>query len=189
MIAPGAARAALILALPLLSALCSTQATAEARRPAQEIGAEVGYFSVPLGISDPYSFAASAGLWYDRALGASPLRLGPWASAAGFRSLDSSYGPSFMYYGGLQLDYSLELLRSQDSEISILPLARFGWYARSIEAAGTTVWGSRPFAAAGILVDLRLGSMVTGLALLLSLPFDNSPVYLLGATQRLGLCF
>jgi hypothetical protein len=172
----------------LLAAMASF-AFAEGQKLPQSLGAELGYFSVPLGSSDPYSFGTSAGLWYNLALGQdSPLTAGAWLTAAGFRSLDSDFGASFMYYGGLELGYSLRLLQGEGSAVSLRPLARAGWYARSVVADGETEWGSRPFAALGCLVDLKLDSFDAGMILLVSVPIDNAPVFLLGLTQRLGLC-
>lgn len=167
---------------------CLSFAEAESPSPPQSLGAELGYFSVPIGASNPYSFGVSAGLWYDISLGAnSPLIAGAWANAAGFRSLDKDFGPSFMYYGGLELGYSLCLIQDEASSVSLRPLARLGWYARSVEVDGETEWGSRPFAAAGCIIDLKLEGVDAGLALLASMPMDKAPVILLGVTQRLGL--
>jgi hypothetical protein len=178
-------RAFLLLAF----SACAFAAHAEPARPARALGLELGYLSVPISTADPYSFAASAGLWCERALGpASPLSLGAWLAASGFRPLDAGFGDSFMYYGGLEVSYRITLLRDEDSAVSLRPLARLGWYSRSVEIQGETEWGSRPFAGVGCLVDLRLGDIDTGLALLVSVPMDNSPVLLVGVMQRIGLC-
>lgn len=179
-------RMALLIPLAFLS--CAL-AQAEPTRPAQTMGLELGFLSVPLAVSDPYSFAASAGLWYERELGrGSPFGLGAWLMASGFRSLDSGFGSSFMYDGGIQASYRMRFLRDGDSEVSLRPLARLGWYLRSLEIGGTKEWGSRPIASAGCALDLKLGGVDAGLSLLVSLPMDNSPVVLVGLMQRLGLC-
>ena len=160
---------------------------AEPSPPIQTVGLELGFLSVPIAVSDPYSFAASAGLWYERGLGRSPFGLGAWLAASGFRPLDSGLGDSFMYAGGIEAGYRLLVLRDGDSEVSLRPLARLGWYLRSLEIGGATEWGSRPIASAGCALDLRLGGIDAGLSLLVSVPMDNAPVLLLGLTQKLGL--
>jgi hypothetical protein len=167
--------------------LACALAHAEPSRPIQTAGLELGFLSVPVAVSDPYSFAASAGLWYERGLGRSPFGLGAWLAASGFRSLDSGFGSSFMYAGGIEAGYRLLVLRDGDSEVSLRPLARLGWYLRSLEIGGATEWGSRPIASAGCALDLKLGGIDAGLSLLVSMPMDNAPVLLVGLTQRLGL--
>jgi hypothetical protein len=157
---------------------------------AQAFGAELGYLSVPVARADPYSFAASAGLWYEHALGKeSPLVGGAWLAASGFRSLDPDFGDSLMCYGGLELGYTVNLLRDREAAVSLRPLARLGWYARSIKLFGSTEWGSRPFISAGCILDLKLNNLDLGLTALLSVPMDNKPVLLIGVLQRVGLCF
>ena len=160
--------------LLLVFSACAFAAHAEPSRPAQALGLEFGYLSVPVATADPYSFAASAGLWYERALGpASPLSLGAWLAASGFRPLDAGFGASFMYYGGLEAGYRITLLRDEDSAVSLRPLARLGWYSRSVEIQGETEWGSRPFVGAGCLIGLRLGEIDAGLTILVSAPMHG----------------
>ncbi len=173
-------------------AALATPATPARRHtpPAQALGVELGFLSVPLLTPDPYSFASSAGLWYEHSLGeGSPLVGGLWLDVAGFKSLDANFGDSLMYYGGLELGYRLELLRYQGSEASLRPLVRLGWYARGIDFLGQTDWGSRPFVSAGCLISLRWGALDLGWLALVSMPMDNRTVVLLGVLQRIGICF
>ncbi len=158
--------------------------------PSSALGVELGFLSVPLATPDPYSFASSVGLWYERSLGRrSPWVAGIWLALGGFHSLDPDFGDSLMYYGGLELGYRLELFDFADSAAAVRPLLRLGWYARDIEYLGRTDWGSRPILSAGCLVELRWGVLDLGWLALLSVPMDNRPVLLVGVLQRVGLCF
>ncbi|HUX37218.1 MAG TPA: hypothetical protein VMV44_04885 [Rectinemataceae bacterium] len=151
-------------------------------------GIELGFLSVPVLTPDPYSFAASAGLWYDLGgIGGLPLSLGAWAGAAGFRPLTSSYGASTMYYGGLETGYDLALFQGGDILLTLRPFARAGWYLRGVDILGKVEWGSRPFLSSGLLLDFKSGVLDLGLSALLSLPLDNRPVVLVGFLQRIGL--
>ncbi|HUX42454.1 MAG TPA: hypothetical protein VMV83_14895 [Rectinemataceae bacterium] len=179
-------RAARFLAL-----LCLVAGTGAARTlSALDLagGAELGFVSVPLLSPDPYSFAASAGLWCEAGgFAAFPLTVGAWAAAAGFRPLSSAYGASTMYYGGFELGYELGLFRGGEVFVGLRPLLRLGWYLRSVTVGGAERWGSRPFISSGALVELKSASLDLGLALLASVPMDNRPVFLLGLLQRIGL--
>ena len=152
-------------------------------------GAELGFVSVPLLTPDPYSFAASAGLWGEAGgFAALPITIGAWAAAAGFRPLSSAFGPSTMYYGGLELGYELGLFRGAPVFVGLRPLVRLGWYVRSVDIGSLREWGSRPFVSAGALVEIKSESLDLGLSLLASVPMDNRPVFLIGLLQRIGLC-
>jgi hypothetical protein len=156
----------------------------------QGLGLEVGFLSVPVAKSDPYSFAAAGGLWYEHVLGRnSPWTLGGWLNAGGFRSLDQDYGPSLMYSGGLELGYALSLFRGDESAVSLRPCVRLGWYARKLEILGASEWGSRPLVSAGCGLDLKFRKLQLGFAALASVPIDNDPPLLAGFHQRVGLCF
>jgi len=156
---------------------------------AQAVGAEFGFLSLPVGRPDPYAYAASAGLWGELGpLADVPLVAGAWAAVAGFRSMAAAFGDSVMYYGGLELGYALELLDYGDVSLTLRPTVRLGWYGRAIEYEGEPAWGSRPFAAAGALVDLRSGGLDLGMSAMASFPLDKRPVMLFGLTQRVGLC-
>ena len=170
----------------LLSLLILLEAPAAALD--SSAGFELGFLSVPMLSPDPYSFAATAGLWYDLAqIGRLPLSLGAWAGAAGFRPLKSAYGASTMYYGGLEAGYDIVLFRGDGVRVGLRPFARAGWYLRSLEILGKSEWASRPILSSGLLLDLRNGPLDFSLSALLSVPLDNRPVILLGFLQRIGL--
>jgi hypothetical protein len=175
-------------ALPLLCLLAGLGSASPLSALDFAGGAELGFVSVPLLSPDPYSFAASAGLWCEaKGLVALPLTLGAWAAAAGFRPLSSAYGASTMYYGGFELGYELGLFRGGEVFVGLRPLLRLGWYVRSVAVGAEERWGSRPFISSGALVELKNASLDLGLALLASVPMDNRPVFLLGLLQRIGL--
>ncbi|HUW41086.1 MAG TPA: hypothetical protein VMV90_08730 [Rectinemataceae bacterium] len=181
---------AAVLATAFLGAASAAPTATSAPTASSALGVELGFLSVPLATPDPYSFASSVGLWYERSLGRdSPWVAGIWLALAGFHSLDSDFGDSLMYYGGLELGYRLELFDFEDSAAAIRPLLRLGWYARDIEFLGRTDWGSRPILSAGCLVELRWRALDLGWLALLSAPMDNRPVLLVGVLQRVGLCF
>jgi hypothetical protein len=163
-------------------------------RPAEAMdqvaGMELGYLSVPLLTEDPYSFAASAGVWYElNRVGDRPWVLGAWLAAAGFRPMDEDFGTSTMYYGGFELGYDLTLFRTDAMLLSLRPMTRLGWYFRSVEFLDTVEWGSRPFLSAGMILGLRSGNLDLGITSMISVPMDNRPVVLIGLLQRLGLWF
>ncbi len=170
----------------LCIALCNVQGYALERAA----GIELGFLSVPLLTEDPYSFAASGSLWYDMGdFARLPFSVGAWGGAAGFRPLDENFGTSVMYYGGVELGYALPLFRSPTAHFGLRPIARLGWYRRSVEIRGVTEWGSRPFLSAGAILYLRSDPIDLGIALAASTPMDNRPVVLFGLLQRVGLCF
>lgn len=151
-------------------------------------GAELGFLSVPLLTPDPYSFAATAGLWGElRDVGGGPLSLSLWLDAAGFRPLDGSFGASLMYFGGLEAGYGFTLFRDPELRLRLRPLARFGWYLRSVTISSEEQWGFRPFLSSGVLLEYRDPGLDLGLSLLASVPLDNRPVVLLGFLQRIGM--
>ncbi len=177
------------ISLPVV-ALCAALCAQPVCALEQAAGIELGFLSIPLLTEDPYSFAASASLYYDiGGLLRRPFTAGAWAGAAGFRPMDGDFGASVMYYGGLEFGYTIPLFGSPSARFGLRPMARLGWYYRGVEARGKTEWGSRPFPSAGAVLTLRSEKIDLGIAAMVSAPLDNRPVILFGLLQRLGLCF